>query len=111
MNDSDLDRLLRTWTAPEVPADAFRRGVWQRIEHLESAAPPLWQRWLDALLRPRIAVAGFSAFVLAGTAAGMLHASVRIKSATFAASDAAAAYVQSINPLDPVHLTHAESGK
>jgi hypothetical protein len=109
MNDPDLDRLLRTWTAPEVPADSFRRGVWQRIEHLETAAPSLWQRWLDALLRPRIAVAGFAAVVIAGTAAGSLHASARLQHASFTASDAAAAYVQSINPLEPAHLTHAET--
>ncbi len=109
MNDSELDRLLRTWTAPEVPVDSFRRGVWQRIGNLDAKTPPLWQRWLDALLRPRIAAAGFAAVVLAGTAAGSLHAAAQLKHASFAATDAAAAYVQSINPLDPAHLTHAET--
>lgn len=107
MNDSDLDRQLRTWTAPQVPADSFRRGVWQRIAQHEASAPR-WLRWLDALLRPRVAIAGFAIVLAAGAGGGLLHASHQLKSITLASADATGAYVQSINPLDPVHLAHAQ---
>lgn len=102
MNDPELDRLLRTWQAPAPPAEDFRRAVWQRLAHAEITAPR-WQRWLVALLRPRFAAAGFAAALIAGTAAGLLHA----PSHTPAVADSTSAYIQSINPLDPMHLRHA----
>jgi hypothetical protein len=106
MNDPDLDRLLRTWSTPNVPADEFRRQVWQRIAHGD-AAPSRASRWLDALLRPRVAFAGFAAALVIGTAGGVSHASIKQRVAPVTVADSTAAYVQSINPLDPVHLRHA----
>lgn len=106
MNDSDLDRLLRTWSAPEVPPDDFRRGVWQRIAAHSEA--PGWLRWLDPLLRPRLALTSIAVALIAGAAAGSAHAALKIKAAPVASADSAAVYVESINPLDPGHPRHAE---
>src|SRR5262245_13181056 len=78
MNDPDLDRLLRAWRAPDVPADSFRRGVWERIAQAD-ASVPAWVRWLDAFLRPRVALAGFAAALIAGTAGGLVHAAWKQK--------------------------------
>jgi len=107
MNDPKLDNLLRTWSAPPVPADEFRRNVWQRIAHGETAMAPRGLRWLDALLRPRMAVAGFAAALIIGAAGGVSHAAIKQRGAAITMADSTAAYVQSINPLDPAHLRHS----
>ena len=101
MNDHDLDRLLRLWNDPDVPEDGFPRLVWQRIAH-GTAAVPRGSGWLDGLLRPRFALTGFAAALIIGTAGGMVHAV--FKQNGVAMADGTAAYVQSINPLDPMHL-------
>lgn len=104
MNDPDLDRLLRTWSAPPAPADEFRRGVWQRIAH-GAAAAPRWQRWLETLFHPRTALAGLAAALVLGAAGGAAHGALTIRSQPVA-SAGAEDYVQSINPLNPAHLHH-----
>ena len=107
MNDPDLDRLLHAWRAPDVPADSFRRSVWQRIADSEAAAPR-WLRWLDPLLRPRMALTGIAAALFVGTAGGIAHAALTQKAGPPNAADSTAAYMQSINPLDPVHLRNGD---
>ena len=109
MNDSDLDKLLHEWTAPAVPEDTFRREVWQRIASLD-ATPPFWARWLDVLLRPRMAAAGIAVALAAGVAAGSAHTLVKLRYSNDAA-DATAEYFRSINPFDAAHLDHAAHGK
>lgn len=111
MNDPELDSLLRRWSAPPVPADEFRRSVWQRIAHGEAKAAPRALRWLDALLRPRAALAGFAVALITGAAGGVAHAAIKQKNAPAGVADSTAAYVQSINPLDPAHLAHSSAMK
>jgi hypothetical protein len=107
MNDSELDRLLHSWKAPETPADSFRKGVWSRISRIDEARP-VWSRWINSLLRPRVALAGVVASLLIGTGGGVAHAISKQKGEADTLAETTAAYVQSINPLDPMHL---EDGK
>jgi hypothetical protein len=106
MTDPELDTLLKKWSAPAPPADEFRRSVWQRIAHGE-AAVPRGLRWLEGLLQPRAALAGFAAALIIGTAGGVAHAAFKQKSVPVTIADSTEAYVQSINPLDPAHLPHS----
>lgn len=102
MNDPDLDHFLREWTAPPAAPDSFQREVWHRIEKTQDTVPA-WMRWLDALLRPRAALTAGCAALVIGGVAGSAHATVKQRTQV---ADPTAAYVQSINPFDSVHLTH-----
>lgn len=107
MNDSELDRLLHTWTDPEVREDTFRRGVWQRIAQKESEPAPWWQRFLDSLTRPRPAAAALTAVLLCGSIAGALHAGF----AADADSPAIAGPGYYLRSIDPVQKSIAGQQK
>jgi hypothetical protein len=74
--DESLRRLLlATKPAPPLPP-RFQQAVWRRIEQAESAGEPVsplaWlDLWIERLLRPRYALAAFTAMLLLGGLAGV----------------------------------------
>ncbi len=75
-NEALLSRLLRdSRLAPPALPPRFQESVWRRIERSEVADTPGlgWADWLvERLLRPRLALAGLAALLLASSAAGVL---------------------------------------
>jgi len=72
--DEKLGRLLReSRAAPPLPP-RFQDDVWRRIEAAEAPRALKSPAWLDALagwvLRPRLALAGVAALILAGAFLG-----------------------------------------
>ncbi|MBI5388039.1 MAG: hypothetical protein HZA90_25525 [Verrucomicrobia bacterium] len=95
--DARLRTLLqRSRPAPPLPP-RFREAVWRRIERQEpraTADSPLG--WLDTLaewlLRPRLALAGAAALLVAGAVAGVFTG------LTAAKHEAQARYVAAVSP-------------
>lgn len=73
--DDALSALLHTARpVPEVPAD-FAHAVWRRIEQTEASERAGWgwlDRWVEWLIRPRMAMAGLALVVVISGAAGMM---------------------------------------
>ncbi len=82
----DLGNLLKSWQpdTPEIPD--FRRKVWLRIEQTPSARGP--SRFIEWLVRPRVALAMVAVALLIGGAAG---------AATAERTDSVD-YLRSVNP-------------
>lgn len=94
MNDSDLDKLLRS-AGNEIPLPpSFKRTVWQRIES-SSADCPGFKVWLEMFLypltRPIIATTAILGMIALGLGLGAVGSSD--------SENLKAAYVQSVSPF------------
>ncbi|MEI6322532.1 MAG: hypothetical protein WCP60_05450 [bacterium] len=92
MNSSDdLSPLLQSWQ-PEAPFSGdFNRGVWSRIEAMESHKGTGIQAllsWIQLFARPRIAVSAAMLAIFAGVFLGGIQAR----------SSQEEHYLQSLNP-------------
>jgi len=100
MNTDDfdpLDDLLMQWQArAETPPD-FHREVWRRIAS-ETRAPGWIERFAWWLLRPKREIVILSIAVLIAVTWGLTHP----PDADLTPQDA---YVMSISPFDPNHLS------
>ena len=94
--DEKLGRLLlESRTAPPLPP-RFQDNVWRRIEAAEAPRALKSPAWLDVLavwvLRPRLALAGVTALILAGVFLGVRDG------AQLARRDAQAHYLAAVAP-------------
>ena len=82
--DGKLSSLLRaSRPSPGLPP-RFQEGVWRRIEQPDSArAPVAGLNWIDALalwlMKPRFALAGVAALVLAGVLLGSIEGATQAR--------------------------------
>ncbi len=95
-DDASLRRLLQaSRPAPALPP-RFQEGVWRRIERASAPAPGVtlgWlERWLQAALRPRLALAMLAVVLLGGGVAGAANG------ASQARELARLRYVASVSP-------------
>lgn len=84
-DDLGLRAVLReSRPAAALPA-RFQEGVWRRIERAEllaEASPGSWlDRWVERLLRPRLALGGLVALLVVSGFAGVLSGTVSAKHA------------------------------
>lgn len=104
MNDHDLDCLIRqTHPKPDLPA-SFNRDVWERISVANQGSwGARWHELADALFlwvaKPIPAVAVVTVMLAAGAGLGGLTVN------DSSASAQRTAYIASINPLHPAHLS------
>ncbi len=107
MNDHDLDSLIRqTHPKPDMPA-SFNREVWERISVFgQDTWGAKWREFADALFlwvaKPVPAVAVVTMMLATGAGLGGLTVSEN------SASAQRTAYIASVNPLHPAHLSEHE---
>lgn len=88
---NNLKSLLDSWQPQAPEASDFRRNVWQRIER-QRKAPTWFDRAIELIGRPRIAVGMFAAAVLLGAVVGK----------EVSASTQSNEYLRSVNPYAQV---------
>jgi hypothetical protein len=98
MNDSDLDKLLRSAGKEEPLPASFKRSVWQRIES-ESVGRFRLREWVEIVLFPLTKPVTAAATVLAMTLLGL-----GLGAKGFSDSEnLKAAYVESVSPFKGAH--------
>lgn len=98
MNDSEIDKLLRSAGREEPLPASFKRSVWQRIES-ESAGGFRFGEWLEVVLFPLTKPVAAATAVLAMTILGL---GLGAKNSSDP-ENMKAAYVQSVSPFRGVH--------
>jgi hypothetical protein len=80
-----LPGLLRDSREDRPLPPGFQRAVWRRIEKREATSASSWGLWFDRLaegfLRPKFALAGLAAILLAGIIAGLADGLVQANQA------------------------------
>jgi hypothetical protein len=99
-NDEPLRSALREWRVESPLPPRFQEQVWNRIERQDAVVSvalwPLILRWLkSSVARPAFAVAYASFLLMAGLAAGFMHAQQENDNLDSAIE---ARYVQSLDP-------------
>ncbi len=85
-----LDQILNGWEAAPTPVDEICRGVWRRIERLESRSKAMPTGYLDRLaMRPAFASCVLMLAIIAGGLIGSMASS----------SAHTESYLQSLSPF------------
>jgi hypothetical protein len=93
---NDLSVLLQSWQPKIKHRDDLRRGVWARIESVETRKPTLPSQlfsWLQLLASPRLAVVAVTLSLFGGVIIGGLQAH----------STQEERYLLSLNPFSSHH--------